>query len=421
MKPLLLFLFLWCSILTFAQDAKQEIYNNVNKAGAVYYAYPVTSPQPVTSPPKGYEPFYVSHYGRHGSRYLISDNDYKRMLILMQKAHDAHALTPLGEDALRRIEQVWQLAEGHGGDLSPLGERQARSIARRLAEAYPQIFKQGGSVTARSTTSLRCALTMAAFCEGLKEKFPALQVTREASAKHMAYLNYHSPESCDFNGENGPWQEEYRKFEETHVKGERLARTLFNSEAYIHKHINPRDLAWGFYWLAVDMQDMDTNISFYDLFTKEELFNIYQVFNFRFYVQDANYAEGRGLAYANVRPLLRNVIESAELAIAGKGDVATLRFGHDGNLIPFAGALGLKDCNNSESDPYKFYQVFRSHHIAPMAGNVQIVFFRNKQGHVIVKFMLNEQETAIPIPTTTPPFYPWEDVKAYLQSTILQE
>ena len=35
MKPLLLFLFLWCSILTFAQDAKQEIYNNVNKAGAV--------------------------------------------------------------------------------------------------------------------------------------------------------------------------------------------------------------------------------------------------------------------------------------------------------------------------------------------------------------------------------------------------
>ena len=138
-------------------------------------------------------------------------------------------------------------------------------------------------------------------------------------------------------------------------------------------------------------------------------------------MQDANYAEGRGLAYANVRPLLRNVIESAELAIAGKGDVATLRFGHDGNLIPFAGALGLKDCNNSESDPYKFYQVFRSHHIAPMAGNVQIVFFRNKQGHVIVKFMLNEQETAIPIPTTTPPFYPWEDVKAYLQSTILQE
>ena len=33
MKPLLLFLFLWCSFLTFAQDAKEEIYNNVNKAG----------------------------------------------------------------------------------------------------------------------------------------------------------------------------------------------------------------------------------------------------------------------------------------------------------------------------------------------------------------------------------------------------
>lgn len=413
-------LLLWLSICLcgYAQDAKEEIFADINKAGAVYYAYPVTTPQHVTAPPKGFEPFYVSHYGRHGSRYLISDNDYQRMLRLMQKAHDAQALTPLGEDVLRRIKQLWKMAEGHGGDLSPLGERQARNIACRMADAYPEIFKHGGKVTARSTVSLRCALTMAAFCEGLKEKFPVLQVTRESSNKHMAYLNYHSPESCDFNGPDGPWQEEYRKFEEAHVKGDRLAQTLFNSKEYIYKHINPRDLAWGFYWLAVDMQDIDTDITFYDLFTKEELFNIYQVFNFRFYVQDANYAEGRGLAYANVSALLRNVIESAELAIAGKGDVATLRFGHDGNLIPFAGVLGLKDCNHSVSDPNLFYQAFRSHYIAPMAGNVQIIFFRNKQGEVLVKFLLNEQETTIPIPTSTPPFYPWTQLKPYLQSQI---
>ncbi|MDO4970941.1 MAG: histidine-type phosphatase [Bacteroidales bacterium] len=414
-------LLLGVAITSFAQDAKEEIFADLNKAGAVYYAYPVTTPQHVTAPPKGFEPFYVSHYGRHGSRYLISDNDYKRVLDFMQKAHDAGALTPLGEDALNRIKKVWVDAEGHGGDLSPLGARQANGIAHRLFDAYPQIFKNGGRVTARSTVSLRCSLTMSAFCEGLKEKNPALVVTRESSNKHMSYLNYHSKESSDFNSESGPWREEYRKFEEKHVNGERLANSLFSSQEYINKHVNPRELAWGFYWLAVDMQDMESEVSFFDLFTKQELFDIYQVFNFRFYVQDANYAGGRGMAYENVHPLLRNVIESAEAAIAGKGDVATLRFGHDGNLIPFAGVLGLKDCYNSVMDPYEFYQAFRSHYIAPMAGNVQIIFFRNKKGEVIVKFLLNEQETSIPaLKTDMAPFYRWSDVKNYYETEVLK-
>lgn len=405
-----------------AQNTKEEIFDNPNKAGAVYYAYPVTSPQPVTAPPKGYEPFYVSHYGRHGSRYLIGDNDYKQMLDLMQKAHDAGVLTPLGEDALLRIKKVWELSEGHGGDLSALGARQAHDIAERLYNAYPQIFKNGGKVTARSTVSLRCSLTMSAFCEGLKENNPQLQVTRESSNKHMSYLNYHSPESCDFNGEKGPWREEYRKFEQAHVKGERLASTLFNSDDYILKNINPTELAWGFYWLAVDMQDTETGVSFYDLFTKQELFDIYQTFNYRFYVTDANYAEGRGMALENVHPLLRNIIEGAEAAIAGKGDVATLRFGHDGNLIPLTGVLGLKDCYNSVSNPYEFYKVFATYKIAPMAGNVQMIFFRNKKNDdVLVKFMLNEQETTVPaISTDIAPFYHWKDVKNHYENDVLK-
>jgi len=407
--------------LAWAQTPQEEVFNDPNKAGAVYYAYPVTEPQHVTPAPKGYEPFYVSHYGRHGSRYLIGDNDYKRVLDLMQKAHDAGVLTPLGEDALQRIKKVWELSEGHGGDLSALGARQAHNIAARLYDAYPAIFKNGGAVTARSTISLRCSLTMSAFCEGLKEKNPLLQVTRESSNKHMSYLCYHSEESSEFNSERGPWREEYRKFEEKHVKGERLATSLFGSSDYIHKNINPTELAWSFYWLAVDMQDTETGVSFYDLFTKQELYDIYQVFNYRFYCQDANYAGGRGMAFTNCHPLLRNIIAGAEAAIAGTGDVATLRFGHDGNLIPLSGVLGLKDCYNSVSDPYEFAAAFKSWKIAPMAGNIQIIFFRNKKNDVICKFLHNEQETEVPaIKTDIFPFYHWNDVKSYYETQVLK-
>ena len=53
-----------------------------------------------------------------------------------------------------------------------------------------------------------------------------------------------------------------------------------------------------------------------------------------------------------------------------------------------------------------------------MAGNIQIVFFRNKSGDVLVKFMLNEREVKVPVTTDCAPFYHWKDVKDYYNSIL---
>lgn len=406
-------------LVALCQTTPEEVYADLNKAGGVYYAYPV-SESLNTVPPNGYEPFYVSHYGRHGSRYLIGDNDYKWVLDLMRHAHDANALTPIGEDALNRIEEVWVEAEGRGGDLSPLGVRQHKGIAERMFKAYPQAFKGNAKISARSTIVMRCALSMDAFCESLKELNPKLDITREASNRYMCYLNYHSKESSRFASENGPWREEYRKFEVSHTNGDRLVASLFSDKTFVSRNVNPHEIMWGFYWLAVDMQDMETDVSFFDLFEPKELFDLWQAFNYRFYVCDSNYAGNHGMMLRNAHPLLRNILESAEEAISKGGIAATLRFGHDGNLIPLAGVLQLKDCYNSVENPYDFYKNFADFKIAPMAGNIQIVFFRNKKNNddIIVKFMLNERETSIPIDTDIAPFYHWNDVKAFYTAVL---
>ena len=406
-------------LVAMAQTSPEEVYADLNKAGGVYYAYPVT--ESLNTPaPKGYEPFYISHYSRHGSRYLIGDNDYKWVLDLMTRANEAKALTPLGIDVLNRLQTVWLEAEGRGGDLAPLGVRQHRGIAERMMSAFPEVFKGNASISARSTIVMRCAMSMDAFCERLKELNPALQITREASMRYMNYLNYHSEESNKFTGKDGPWQEEYRKFEAAHTNPDRLMSTLFCDDKFVLRCVNPYNLMWGFYWIAVDMQDMETDLSFFDLFEPKELFDLWQAFNYRFYVCDSNYALNGGIVLANARPLLRNIIETADKAIAQGGEAATLRFGHDGNLIPLAGILHLKDCYNSVSDPYEFYKHFTDFKIAPMAGNVQIVFFRNRRNadDIIVKFMLNERETSIPIETDIYPFYHWNDVRCFYNKVL---
>lgn len=409
-------------VAAFAQTAKEEIFADLNKAGGVYYAYPVNTVEQ-TETPKGYEPFYISHYGRHGSRYLIADNDYLWVLQLMRVAKEAGALTPLGLDALDRVEQVWLEAEGRGGDLSPLGVKQHRGIAERMFRTFPEVFEGKVDISARSTIVMRCAMSMDAFCERLKELNPELNITREASNRYMCYMNYHSPESNEFNAPDGPWQEEYRKFEVSHTHGDRLVSTLFSDSLWVVRNVDPHKVMWGFYWLAVGMQDIETRVSFMDLFEPQELFDLYQSFNYRFYVGDSNYPGSHGMLLDNAKPLLRNVIESADAVIASGKTGATLRFGHDGNLIPFTGLLGLKDCYNSVENPAEFYKYFVSYKISPMAGNVQIIFFRNKKNHddIIVKFMLNEREISIPqLETDMFPFYRWSSVRNYFENILAE-
>lgn len=406
---------IFCGLCAMAlRPAQEEVFETVEKAGGVYYAYPVKESRN-TPPPKGYKPFYISHYGRHGSRYLIGDNDYKSVLDLMSDAHEAGALTPLGEDVYARLVKVWDEAEGRGGDLSPLGVRQHKAIASRMYDAFPEVFAGNPLMSARSTIVMRCALSMDAFCEALKEKKP-MDITRESSNRYMGYLNYHSPASCEFNSGHGPWREEFRKFRDEHTRPDRLIASLFSDGDYVRRHVNPGETMWGLYWIAVDMQNMETPLSFMDIFQPQELFDLWQVFNFQFYAADSNYLLADGMNLDNVKPLLRNILSSADEIISSGGNGATLRFGHDGNLIPLTAVLGMEGCYEAVAEPERFKDVFRTYAISPMAANVQIVFFRNKDNNVIVKFMLNEREIAIPLQTTDFPFYQWSDVKAYYEN-----
>lgn len=402
-----------------AQTTKKETLSDLNRTGGVYYAYPL--PSDVSTPaPKGYEPFYISHFGRHGSRYLISDNDYNVVADLLRKAADANALTPLGQNLLARLDTLMEETRGRGGDLSPLGVRQHRGIAERMYRNYPAVFKGDAEVDARSTLVVRCVLSMAAFTERLKELNPQLKVTRESSQRHMPYLNYYTRESEDYRTNGIFGKERYRKFKDAHTSPDRPVASIFSDKDFIDQWVNPSDFMWSIYWLASDAQNVETPISFYDLLTPDELFDLWQTFNYDFYVNCSNYKGNKGIRVANSKPLLANIIQTADSVIASGKNTATLRFGHDGNIVPLAALMRFNDCYNSIDDPDRFFEVFSDWKIAPMASNIQLVFFRNKKNpdDVIVKFMLNEVEKSIPVATDIAPFYHWKDVKDYYEKVI---
>lgn len=413
------FVILMSASVGYAQTTREEMAADLNKTGGVYFAYPAVSADN-TPAPKGFKPFHISHYGRHGSRYLIGDNDYKWIAELLHFADSENALTETGRDLLTRLDSLMIEASGRGGDLSPLGRRQHHDIARRMMQNYPEVFTSGSKISARSTLVPRCILSMASFCESLKEKNPGLTIDMESSNRYMPYICYSTPESDAFNDKNGWWEEIYRKFVKKQTKPERLASSIFCDNEFVEKYVKPEDFMWGVYWLASDAQNTEGKISFYDFMTPDELFDLWQCFNSHFYARHANYGPSEGVHLQNAARLVKNIIDTADAAIESEAPSAALRFGHDGNVVPLTALMHLKGCDAVIDRPEDFYKGWCDWKVTPMAANIQLIFFRNSKepGKILVKILHNEKETEIPVKTDIWPYYDWKDVKAYFLSNI---
>ena len=411
-----------------AQTTREEMYANPDFNGGVYLAYPVTE-SANTPAPKGFKPFYISHYGRHGSRYLISDADYTSTMAILDSARQAGKLTPLGLSVAARIDTVWLEAQGRGGELSPLGARQHRAIAKRMYNAYPQVFDnkvkdvkgleelyaQTPELSATSTTVMRCAHSMFAFIEGLKEINPELVIPRESGQRTMYYMNYHTPESNKLHDAGGVTREVNHNFKAEKTHPERMMKALFNDPEYVKMRVNPEDLMWKLYWVAIDMQNMESPIRFYDIFTPEELFDLWQLFYFNFYSRNSSFPPANGAFTANAKNLVRNIAETADKYVSEGKRGATLRFGHDGNIVPLTALLQLEGCYSDVTDPDSLYKDYTDFRISPMGSNFQMILFRDKDGKILAKFMQNEREVHIPVPTDNFPFYDWETARGWLR------
>lgn len=112
--------------------------------------------------------------------------------------------------------------------------------------------------------------------------------------------------------------------------------------------------------------------------------------------------------------MLQHIIEDADNAISGNNISAHFRFGHEIVLMPIVCLMGVNDFDKDWNFPEEIEDAgWRNYHIYPMAGNIQIVFYRSSPSDtdVMVKILLNETEATLPLTTDQPPYYYWRDVK----------
>ena len=93
-----------------------------------------------TAAPKGYKPFYLSHYGRHGSRTEWGLSSYRDVEKVLEEARQEGFLSAKGDSLLSETRIVIRVHDGMNGHLTRLGEEEHRILADRLYARYPRIF-----------------------------------------------------------------------------------------------------------------------------------------------------------------------------------------------------------------------------------------------------------------------------------------
>lgn len=391
-------------------DIKEQIVLMPEKSASTYYAYPAYSWQQ-TPVPAGYQPFYISHYGRHGSRWITEEKRYTEVIEAFQNVE----LTDLGKDVKRRLDIIYKDAKGNAGMLSPVGEKQHRDIANRMYSNFPEVFDGNKNISAYSTIVPRCIKSMGCFTGQLLLLNKNLKIKKDSEKKNMAYMSFDTPQMKEWNRKDASWRKEFAIFEKENLHSERLIKSLF---------VHPLDeksadmLMMGLYWIASDMQDTNTGVSLYDIFTSDELFGIWRTINYRMYLCNGPAPINNGIPANSAVSLLKDIVDKAENAIKNGKDCATLRFGHDTNLLRLINLIDIKEYSGKESNPEKYHEAWQDFNLAPMAANLQMIFFRNDKNDILIKFMVNEKEVHLNTNTTNSPYYRWEDVNKYLKNKI---
>lgn len=412
----------------FAQqrNAFEEILQDPDRAGTVFYMYDHNVP-PCAKAPKGYKPFYISHYGRHGARNHASGSDFGVIHELLETAAARDLLTERGKELLERYRRIYPLLHERGGDLCDKGFEQQYKIAHNMYRNYPKVFRKKARVDAVSTIVPRCILTMGAFTDQLLRENPRLQIEKQASNATMGYLNPFSLSNPDvkptdegYNNKYAYWQTGFRHLCDSLQRPETVFAPLLTDLSILDEIQDGARLERALFSIAASLQCNGLiGDSLWDFFPEDELCHLFECFNFRFYASksaDTLYQKGRQWAF--VWRTMQDIIDKADADIASGEYAARLRFGHDITMMSLFVLLDVDGFNKPVGRLAEVKDVFRSYDF-PMSLNAQFVFYRNRAGDVLVRLLYNERDLALPIPDCgTPYFYRWSELRAFALQRI---
>lgn len=406
-----------------ADPMVEEMRAYPGRSGGVYYAYPYSTDS-LQMLPVGYTPFYISHYGRHGSRWPINPATYDVTLRILRGQAAEGNLTQAGKSLIPIVERCRSHAEGHLGELSPLGERQHKGIAGRMAARFPELFADTTLIMARSSVEPRCIVSMAAFCERLKEINPSLRISRHATPGDMDFISWSSPKAKADGKEDSGWRGEFACARDSLSRAPRAARKIFRHPERVEEL---PEFMRRLHDTAVSLQDLDgledTDPVLLELFSPQELLDLWKASDYIMYVRHGLSPVTGASGALSAVSLAEDIVDMADKAVRRENpSPVDLRFGHDTALVRLLSLLGAEGADAVTEDMEEAVEKWSTWRLIPMAANLQFVFLRDDAGNVAVAPRLHERPLRFPAfeaeNHVQDAVYPWNDFRAYIISRL---
>ena len=402
-----------------------------------------------TAAPKGYEAFYISHYGRHGSRYPYTASVATALLDMLLEAGEKENLSEYGNGLMTRLELFMEKAGNHIGELTDLGRQQQYRLAGEMAERYPQAFRKGAVVTAQASSSSRSILSMASFCTALARKCPSIRIDQfqgfaetQATAPNMG----RNPLRIKGPGLGNPYRESPAEFMQRRFPEftETVLGKMFRDP---YAALGDRDVQYlmdHIYMLIGGMNSLPDGVrmDFSDIATPETLARMWELDNYQRFCEYIVYT-------ASCCSVFKDIIERADARLAlldsaagklegraegraegavGRAEGADLRFGHDHVLMSLLMIADIDSFGELPENPDELGHVFQTFR-SPMAANLHFVFYRPKNGRgpILTGLSLNGQparlsslDKELGLSPDESGFYRWDDVKAWFEKRFSQ-
>ena len=414
-----LFAFHFSLLTSSAQTVKDLIEKYPSYASCNYHIYPDTITAVMTPAPGNKKPFYISHYGRHGSRYINSRSGYDIPYKMMEQADSLDELTAFGENVNDEMHRIMRETEGRWGELTGYGKQQLEKIGYRMVKQYPEVFFPGARVTAVSTVVPRCIESMGSATLKMLQVCPQLHITMESSQRNQWYMNYQDRKLRQRKTYMTPEaQKAYDAYTASKMGNTQLMEMIFKNPDIV-KEIVDEDY-FNYYLMKMSLFQLNTSYNqdthLMKLFTTDALYRMWQVDNALWYIQYGACKLNGGHQPYSQRHLLRKLIADADSCIRLETPGAQLRFGHETVLLPLVCLIGVNgyDLETDNLDELEEKGWWCSD-IFPMGCNLQFIFYRSdpKDQDVLFKVLLNEAEATLPLTPVTGPYYRWSDFRSY--------
>jgi hypothetical protein len=382
--------------------------------------YPTTEQQ-YTPPPTGFTPVFVNYVGRHGARFFTKAGSDVAVLDVLQKANKSNALTSLGKQLLAMTQRFITIQKGNYENITGLGKEEQLCIGKRLMHNYSDAFT-GKGLEVVTTHKVRTQQSANALLEGFngykgKKQYRIMPDSLDSTLRFYdlspAFQAY--KKSAQVQQPVDSLLHDLKTKQAAQQICSRVFTRSFKTDA-VSFAINLYDVYCGQWSIPVEMQQhgyAKNSIDYSIAFEPEQLAWFAFINGAEDFLEKGAGRDTLGIQATVATPLLADFITTTSDVIKHvKPADAILRFTHAEAISPFATLLGIPQASVPAVSIYQYDKHWSAESIIPLSANIQWIAYSNGSEYLL-KVLLNEKETTLPIPTQQWPYYKWEEAREY--------